>query len=426
MKAGFAAIDVTPPMGACIGGWIKSVPATEVLDPVFVRACVLESGGERLGLLQVDGVRAPWSVVCAVRRAIEDRYGVPGDRVMVAATHNHACGAIDASYHVKPDPAYVATVQGALVSAFGRAVERLETAEWGVASVPEFRFARNRRVRQRDGTTKTHGKFSDPGALCYEGPIDPEVAVLAFRDANGGMLGVWVNYACHPTDNGSNGKISAGWPGATAKLLAERGVPDTLFLNGAAGNIATPDPQNDGRRPGIGEIGAMLAGDVQQALAKMTWRKEARLSARARTVELPFFRPSAEQIAGTSRGTQRFIDPALYDQSIPSVLAEMEKKGRARAEVQVFDLDECSIAAIPGEFFVELGLAVKEAAHPRKALVAAYANGALGYIPHREACARGGYEATFPGTVLAPGGGEQLAETAIELIRQAPSNGASR
>lgn len=425
MKAGFAAIDVTPPLGICIGGWIKHVPAAEVLDPVFVRACAIESGGERLGLLLVDGVRAPWTVVCAVRRAIEERYGLPGGRLMVAATHNHASGAISESFEAKGDPAYVATVRGALVSAFGQALERLEPAEWGAASVPEFRFAHNRRVRQRDGTTRTHGKFSDPGALCYEGPIDPEVAVLAFRSARGKVLGVWVNYACHPADNGINGKISAGWPGAMAKLLAERGVPDTLFLNGAAGNIATSDPANDGRKLDIGEIGAMLAGDVQQALEKMTWRKEAALAARAQTVELPYFRASAEQIAGTARGTQRFINPALYDQAIPSVLAKMKQKGCARAEVQVFDLDELSIAAIPGEFFVELGLAVKEAAHPRKALVVAYANGALGYIPHREAYERGGYEATFPGTVLSAGGGERLAETAIELVRQAPAGGTS-
>jgi len=34
----------------------------------------------------------------------------------------------------------------------------------------------------RDGTVQTHGNFRDPQVLCLEGPIDPEVAILAARN----------------------------------------------------------------------------------------------------------------------------------------------------------------------------------------------------------------------------------------------------
>ena len=47
-----------------------------------------------------------------------------------------------------------------------------------------------------------------------------------------------------------------------------------------------------------------------------------------------------------------------------------------------------------------------------------YANGMLGYLPHEEAFARGGYECTFgPPSLMAPEAGRLLAEAAVALIR---------
>jgi hypothetical protein len=58
--------------------------------------------------------------------------------------------------------------------------------------------------------------------------------------------------------------------------------------------------------------------------------------------------------------------------------------------------------------------------YPIRALVAGCANGRVGYIPTEAAFRRGGYETTFgPPSMLAPEAGELIAETAIELIRQA-------
>jgi hypothetical protein len=72
----------------------------------------------------------------------------------------------------------------------------------------------------------------------------------------------------------------------------------------------------------------------------------------------------------------------------------------------------------PAEYFVENGLKIKERAWPRRALVVELANGFIGYVPHREAFLRGGYETTFCGwSKLAPEAGDILAEQVLELIR---------
>lgn len=48
-----------------------------------------------------------------------------------------------------------------------------------------------------------------------------------------------------------------------------------------------------------------------------------------------------------------------------------------------------------------------------------YANGMVGYVPTREAFARGGYETTFAsGSRLAPEAGDLLEKCAVELIQR--------
>jgi hypothetical protein len=51
-------------------------------------------------------------------------------------------------------------------------------------------------------------------------------------------------------------------------------------------------------------------------------------------------------------------------------------------------------------------------------MVAGMANGIVGYVPHRAAFDRGGYETTFSDvSKLAPGAGELLAEAVARLLR---------
>jgi hypothetical protein len=277
----------------------------------------------------------------------------------------------------------------------------------------------------RDGTVKTHQGFSDPGALFVEGPVDPQVAVLAARRPGGDLLGCLVNFACHPTHHGGGGTITAGYPGALARDLARRGCPVTLFLNGACGNIATSDCRT-GRNLEMEETGTTLAGDAWRAIDGMEWTSSLPVQARSRTLQLPFRRFSDAETRGTIRGAQRFIDTRLYDAYMPRLLARIRERGAQPADVQVLSVGNISIAGIPAEYFVEHGLRIKESAFPRHALVTSCTNGMVGYVPTRAAFERGGYETTFGiPSWLAPEAGDMLADAAIELIRETDKKGDS-
>jgi hypothetical protein len=85
---------------------------------------------------------------------------------------------------------------------------------------------------------------------------------------------------------------------------------------------------------------------------------------------------------------------------------------------------DVAIVCLPGEIFVELGLAIKRASPFRTTLVVELCNCVETlYVPTRAAYAGGGYEVT--NSALQPGSGEMLVEAAIRLLRDAATAGGS-
>ncbi len=415
-RAGFGEVDITPPRGTPRQGWNSKLVGESALDPLFARAAVFERGDAGpVVIIQLDVALVSAADTAAFRERVREEHGIPGDRVMVTATHNHSGPAmIDEA--LPRDEGYIKRMIEASSDAVGKALAARELAEMAVGTAFEFDVATNRRVLMRDGTVRTHGSFKDPAALGFEGPIDPEVGVLAFRGRDGAIRGAIVNFACHPTHHGGDPVFSAGYPGVIARELKARGVPVTLFLQGAAGNIAYDDPRG---RPSktMEEMGRILAEDAMRALAKPSWTTPEAVSVATKMVRIRYRDVTAEDIRGTARGAQRFGEPGYYDRTIPPLVAMIREKKEVEAEVQVIRLGDAALAAQPSESFVEHGLRIKEATWPTRTFVVCYANGMLGYLPHEEAFRRGGYECTFgPPSLMAPEAGRVLADAAIDMI----------
>jgi len=194
----------------------------------------------------------------------------------------------------------------------------------------------------------------------------------------------------------------------------------TLYLNGASGNVHTADPRAGGQNLSAELAGEYLAQDVWDVLSSLSWSSDVRLSAASQVIELPYRRVTEDQVSGTVQGAQRFVDPAIYDRTIPALVRKIEGRRTHTAEIQVFCVGDRAVVGVPGEFFCELGLQIKERAWPVQALISTCTNGRVGYIPTREAFVRGGYETTFgPSSMLAPEAGAMIVQTAVELIEQA-------
>jgi len=421
--AGFAQADITPPIGTHKIGWIVDIVSESVLDALFARVAIIESGGARVGFVGLDTLCVRWTHVSEMRRRIAAEHGFPGENIMFAASHNHAGGAVANVGDVRRDEAYVEAVTDKVVAAFGEALSRLREVAIGCGSVFEWELAFNRRVVMRDGTVCTHERFGDSGALCLEGPIDPEVSVLAARTRDGSPEGCIVNFACHPTHHGGETALSGGFPGVLAREMERRGWPVTVFLNGASGNLTVADPVKSGAQVEMEEAGRRLAADTEAAVERMTFQLNAPVRAAMTRLDLPYRAVTDDEIGGTVRGAQRFCnETGVYGRCIPALLRRIRERRSQPAEVQLISIGEYDFVGIPAEYFVEHGLRIKEEAHPRHALVVSHANGMVGYVPTRQAFSRGGYETTFaPWSRLGPEAGDMLADAAISLIRSGTS-----
>ena len=75
-----------------------------------------------------------------------------------------------------------------------------------------------------------------------------------------------------------------------------------------------------------------------------------------------------------------------------------------------------AIVSLPGEIFVELGLAIKKASPFKHTFIAELANGSIGYIPNRAAYPEGKYE--IVSARCAEGSGEMLVDAAVKLLKE--------
>lgn len=420
MNAGFAERDITPrtfPVRTYLN------VADKVLDPLYARAAVFQTPGATLAFVAVDVVIVERAVVEAIRHQAQRDPALAGAAIMVSATHNHACPAVIERPSFHREPQYidfmVEQAAGALTGA-ARAAGRVELA---AGSTLEANVSFNRRFVTRDGCVRTQPALTgaNDDILYREGPIDPEVGVLAARRPDGAWAGVVVNFGCHACHH--MGQLSAGYPGVMVRELRSRlgaglGV---VFLNGPCANVIHRDYLNPAPVDTKEHIGGALARAVERTLPRLTVEADDVLRAASTTRRLAYRDMAAAEKAFARPEVQRNVFGSLitkgwYDYAGLKRLSA-ERDGE-EVEIQAFRLGGAAVAAIPAEYFCEFGLRIKERSPLRRTYVASVSNGWVGYVPTREAFQRpGGHETTTAlWSKMSPEAGDVMAAAALELL----------
>lgn len=94
LKAGFARLDVTPPLGSDLSGYFHRRAAKGVRDPLYLNAVAIGDGEQTLILMAIDyiGIKLHYNV--KIRQQISKRTGVPEDHILIAALHQHTAPCI--------------------------------------------------------------------------------------------------------------------------------------------------------------------------------------------------------------------------------------------------------------------------------------------------------------------------------------------
>jgi len=448
IKAGFAERDITPGIGMeKPGGYGKSYHDV-FHDACKVRVAVFDDGQRQVALVGLDSLVVPRSVVLAAREQIEKELSIPGDCVMVGASHSHSSGPVGmvmpgeydgASDLVKKlayeesscaDVGYLMRVTHEIVEGVRAASKGRVAAQVGFGFGHEDKVAYNRRLRMKNGQSWSHPGPGNPDMLDYAGPIDPQVGVIGAWDMEGNLLGVMVNYACHAT--ASPRGISANWIYYMEKAI--QGALETrapvVFMQGACGDVTQVDNLSPWRRPGLVEwsqfVGGRIGAEAVRVLLSMPKGTEAPLAVRQKILTIPRRPPSKARVqrslelalAGKPKGDPTewtFAKEILMLEHLCKVTPQVE------AEVQVIQVGAAAFVSNPAEYFVQFGLDIKKGSPFPYTFPVELANGIVGYVPTEEAFGPhgGGYETRLTSySNLVITAGRQLADTGISLARE--------
>lgn len=428
LRVGRAHVKITPPVGVPMAGYYSIRLSEGTQDDLYAKAIALEIGGQRAVLIACDLIGSDPSFATPARALVAKTTGLPVERIMLSATHSHTGPLFNPRMLVAaPGPArelaetYIEDLPAKIAEAARLAINDLQPARASDAIGNESKVSFNRRFLMKDGTVKFNPGKLNPSIVRSVGPIDPDLPVVYFDTPTGSPLATYVNFALH-LDTVGGAHYSADYPYTLAKILGAVKSPSmlTMFTIGAAGNINHIDVTNKEPQKGNDEaarIGTVLAGEVLKTYTRLQPVSARRIEASSVKVPLPVPLVTDAARARTTAATfgSKTQAPFLEMVDALKVLDTVERKGPLEAEVQVITLgDEVAWVAIPGEYFVELGIAIKRASPFRTTIIVEQANGWLSYIPDRKAFAEGSYEAIS--SRCAPGCGEMLVETAIRML----------
>lgn len=433
MLAGVAICDISPTEPIQLCGYPESPLSKGVHDPLYVSCYYFSDGTEQALYLTADLCFFARARADRITQAISEATGVAQKGILLAATHTHYAPAPDCDIYREafgPElcPAYMDSVQSAMVDAATEAVERAfpATVSYGCGY-----------CGREQGVG---GNRHDPDRYAQ----DPSVNVLAIEDLRGEMRGVLVNYALHPTLlPPDTDLVSADYVGYMRKEVL-KAYPDAVFgfMQGCSGNQSSRYFRREQSYAEAERFGEAIGREAVRAVSeRKALGKDAALLVR-RTLFYPSgmrdipSKKDADAYAAKARekyeamlaahapeSDRRSQECAGIGADMMAVYArDAEKYGKetilettAPVELHIVEIGNLVIAGISAEVFAEVGLAVKAACPGRPVLMSCVTGGSSqSYI-----CSDYAYEQAYyepAGSLFGRGTAEELAENLLRQI----------
>jgi neutral ceramidase len=411
--AGVARRIISPKPGGELAGFdARKGVSTAIHDNLFASALVISDDVKSVAFVSLDLIGITQAFTDSVRRALSTSTGMAERDILLCATHTHCAPAtIQHFYDVdhKLDAEYMNMLLPKVVETIEEAFAHQEEVVVKTRLVPVQGIASNRRTES--------GK-----------PVDEFAGVILVEDREGRPKSLLVNFACHPTVLGPNTlEVTRDFPNYLVERLEQHfgeGVI-AMYFNGTEGDLSIGHKSNLSAVGVIApyrtfakakEIGERLAAYVIDALE--TLQPEApRLATKHRIVPLPLktYPPIAEvkrakqaALAALEKGQRAASASKLAQKDLISLqqdwlfariddyYASLYDRGRPSTvlpvEVSVVRLGDTAVVFLPGEIFVEIGLAIRKESPLPRTMFFGLANDYIGYVHTVDATREAGYE----------------------------------
>ncbi|HET7771527.1 MAG TPA: neutral/alkaline non-lysosomal ceramidase N-terminal domain-containing protein, partial [Chloroflexota bacterium] len=182
LQVGAARYAITPPLGVSLAGSYADRRAAGFHDDLYARALVIDDGAAQIAIVSCDLIGINATTVAHARRIVQERCGIPGDHVLIHATHNHS-GPLTRDLTIsgmygEVDDGYLAELERHIAAAVEAAFARRAPARLHL-SLGECRgIAFNRRFRMRSGPVRTNAGKLNPEIVETAAPVDERLWTL--------------------------------------------------------------------------------------------------------------------------------------------------------------------------------------------------------------------------------------------------------
>ena len=210
LLVGAATGNITPWLGDGLVGNGTPPPATYVHDELHARCFVLDDGATRIALVVSDNIYISREVLDEAKRQVTEATGLPADRMLMSCTHTHSSVSARWDNALRPGKEfteYQRFVAHRIADGVRCAIHNLQPARiaWGTADLPGQVFCRRWLLEPGAELFNPFGEPDQvrmnpgnrPDLLKPAGPVDPQIAFLAFETPDGRPLGLLADYSLH-------------------------------------------------------------------------------------------------------------------------------------------------------------------------------------------------------------------------------------
>jgi neutral ceramidase len=395
LRAGAARVDITPAADAALpmAGFASRTQGFKgIHDHVYVRAIVLDDGATQAALVAWESLFVPDAVWEETSKRIAAETGIPPERLLLSAVHDHGAPSLVTSAQATPEQrAYVATIENAAVEAVRRAKTQLQPARVGIGTAKAYVNV------NRDESSPERGLwlgFND------QGPSDKTVTVLRFDDLTGKSIAFWINYAVHAVVMGpENYQITGDIAGATSRFVEQHYLGSDKPRSDAGPRVRLRPEE---RTAGDGLVAAWTSGAAgdQNPVSMASGEDFTLVDSLGKVLGEAVLRAASSVQTATDvtiRGAQkvatcpgRRVEPG----STPRAEYKFNDADPVNIRLTLLTINDIALTGVSGEVFTAIAQRLQRELRSGHTVMVTHTNGSSGYIPSDAAFEPVGYEVT--------------------------------
>ncbi len=415
-RAGAAMVDITPTnFPIRTAGNLTLTVANKVLDPLNVRALVLDDGRTQIAIAVVDSCMVDRETMDAAKAAAQRVTGIPVERMLIASTHTHTAPAAYSCHGNDAEPGYVEflipRIAGAIIEAWRNRVPA--RVGWGKGDCAQFVHCRRWIMQpgkaenppvaftgQATNIAMMNPGYGNTNKIRQTGPVDTAVTVLSVQTADGKPLGLLANYSTHYAGVSEAG-LSADYFGEFCRVMAkELGVEEgkpfvALMSNGTSGDANCVDFTKPNWKNDRFMVARAVADAALVALKDTRYQEWVPLAMAEQKRSFKVRRPSREDMAMARDYLAKNVGDRptrTWEENYARETVKLaDWPAKKEIKLQALRIGDFAIATTPCETYGSTGLAIKQASPFALTMVMELANGCNGYLPPPDQFELGGY-----------------------------------